>query len=676
MSLESEVNVPQLKHLFQPIMLGSMQLKNRMMMSCMAAGISLDDSGRATDEMIGYYQERAKARPGMMGIGAGAIMPQTSPKKSAICLHADEFVPALKAFVDAVHQYDTNFGIQLWEGGIQAGGTEQLSPSGIGAGVKAVYDSTVGVAEIRVLTRPEIIDIIGRFADGAERCVKAGFDFVEIHAGHGYLISTFMTPHFNRRTDDFGGSFENRTRFLVEILRAVKARVGDRITVGVKMNGDDFLPKDGWTVEDACRVAPVLQREGADYLSISAGVMGAPRLTVPPLYEKQGCYSHLGAEVRKHVTIPVIVTGRIKNPAMANDMLRAGVADVISMGRAMIADPDIVEKARQGQLADIRPCLAECRGCLDQQMRTIMRGERPTTSCIVNPRVGRERDCVEIEGSKKANPRRILVVGGGIAGLEAARRAAFSGHKVTLCETRGWLGGQVRFAAMMPGRQEIGDILPWYERQLNKYGVDVRLNTTADDALLALLKPQVVVVATGSQPLVPQQFTDSLYNVDRIKVVMVDELLEDKVAVGENVLVMGGDQIGMEVADYLSEGGRNVVVAEAHAHFASKLAANDRWYLIGRTIQKAVKKHKNVHNIDVTADEQVYLVTDKGRVHLPGIDTIVMAGERQSNRSFAELAKARGIETHVIGDAKDVVSEDGGTIFVNVAQAYDLARHL
>lgn len=673
---ELQPGVRRFKHVFSPLRIGTMTLQNRLMMSCMAAGAILDDTGRATDEMIGYFEERARSRPGMMGLGAGAIMPQTSSRKTAICLDADEYIPSLAAFVETIHRYDTNFGVQLWEGGIQAGGREQLSPSGIGAGAKAVVDSTQAAPVIKVLSVPEIRDIVVRFADAAERCVKAGFDFVEIHAGHGYLISAFFTPHFNRRTDQYGGSFDNRIRFMLEILRAVRERVGDRITVGVKLNGEDFLAKDGWTLEDACRIGPILEREGADYLSVSAGVMGAPRLTVPPLYEKQGCYSHLGAEVRKHVRIPVVVTGRIKNPLMAEDMLRAGVADVISMGRAMIADSELVEKTRRGQLADIRPCLAECRGCIEQQVRTIMRGERPSSSCIVNPRVVRERQCIEIEGEKKDRPRRILVVGGGITGLEVARRAAFAGHRVTLCESRGWLGGQVRFAAMMPGRQEIGDILPWYERQLGKYQVEVRLNTTVDGALLDALAPEVVVVASGSQPQVPQSFTEGLYHCERIAVLMVDDVLEHREAVGEHILVIGGDQIGMEVADYLSEGGRQVCVAEAHGHFAAKLAANDRWYLVNRTRQKQVKQYKHVHQVEVDADEQVHLVTAQGRVHLPAIDTIVIAADRKSDRAVAELAERRGIETHVVGDAKDVESEDAGTMFVNIAQAYDLARHL
>src|SRR5690606_24238570 len=196
--------------------------------------------------------------------------------------------------------------------------------------------------------------VIGYFGDGAERCARAGFDFVEIHAGHGYLISNFLTPYFNRRTDRYGGDFDGRIRFLIEILRETRQRVGDRLAVGVKVNGDDFLDDGGWTLDQACRLAPILEAEGADYISVTAGVMGAKRLTVPPLYEKQGCFADMAAEVRKHVTIPVATVGRVKNPAMADELIRDGSVDIVCMGRAMIADPDIVDKARRVDLADIR----------------------------------------------------------------------------------------------------------------------------------------------------------------------------------------------------------------------------------------------------------------------------------------------------------------------------------
>ncbi|HEX5806330.1 MAG TPA: FAD-dependent oxidoreductase [Macromonas sp.] len=665
--------MPQLKELFQPLQIGKMEIKNRLTMSCMAAGITLDPTGRATPEMIAYFVERAKTGPGMMGIGAGSVLPPTKTPIYPLALHDDEYIDALKAFVDAVHQHDTKFGIQLWNGGIQGDGV-QLSPSGIGVNVKVVGSDVVVPT---VMSVADIQQAVQHFADGAERCAQAGFDFVEIHAGHGYLISTFMTPFFNRREDAYGGSFENRTRFLLEVLRAVKARVGDRITVGVKINGDDCLPKDGWTLDDACRIAPILQQEGADYLTITAGVMGSPRLTVPPMYEKQGCFADYATAIKQHVSIPVLSVGRIKSPAMANEMIKAGEIDAVAMGRPFIADPQIVEKARNDQLEDVRPCLADCRGCLDQQMRAIQRKEKITTSCIVNPRMGRELDCIDIKDAKKDQPRKVLVVGAGCSGMEAARAAAYAGHQVVLVEKRGWTGGQIRLAAMMPGRHEIGDILPWYDRQLAQLGVDVRLNTSADAALLDALKPDVVVVATGSLPKVPQDFLESLYNVSNIEVHLADEMLEEKVDItGKNIVVVGGEQIGMQLSDYLSEKGQTVTVVEEHGHFAQKMAGNDRWYLTNRIAQKGVKRLKNVSKIEVLPEDDVWLTIGGERTQMPGVDTIVMTSDRQPDRSFAEVAEKMGYETHVIGDASDVLTEDGGTIFSSLAQGYDLGRQL
>lgn len=664
-----------LTELFTPLTIGKLQVRNRIMMPGMSAGMMLDSDARPNDEMIAYYVERAQTCPGLMAIGASAVTPPKKKMRQPMALYEDAAIPAIKKLVDAVHRYDTKFGVQLWNGGTQAGESEQLSPSGIGAMAASVVDQRE-TQVVRALELDEIPEVVGHFAAGALRAKKAGFDFVEIHAGHGYLISAFLAPYFNRRTDRYGGTLENRARFLYEILRAVKAAVGDSMGVGVKINGDDFLPQGGFTLAEACAIAPVLQAEGADYLSVTAGVMGAARLTVPPMYEKQGCFTDLAAAVRKTVSIPVATIGRIKNAAMANDLIAQGVADIVCMGRAMIADSQIVDKARRGDLDDIRLCLADCRGCIDQEMRSIKRGTPGSVSCVVNPRMQRESVCIDIEGASKDNPKKVLVVGAGLAGLEAARRTAFSGHHVTLCESRDWIGGQIRFAAMMPGRQEIADMLPWYARQLAKYGVEIRLNTTVDGPMLGAMAPDVVFVATGSVPAVPQNMLDIVTKAAAIDIVMSDDLLENKLAPGRNILIVGGDQIGMQLADYVSESGARVCVAEAHSHFAQKLAANDRWYLVARTIEKKVRRVKNVHAIQIGEHDDVTLVTDKGREPLLGIDMIVFASERRSNRSLAEIAKAAGIETHVIGDASDVVTEDSGTIFSNIAQAYDVARRI
>ncbi|MGE0830406.1 MAG: FAD-dependent oxidoreductase [Hyphomonadaceae bacterium] len=666
-----------LPELFQPMQVGPMQVANRLMMSGMSAGMMADENGEVAPETVAYFVERARSCPGMMALGATSVVPlPPGVPRRGIVLSSDDIIPSLRRLTDAVHQFDTKLGVQLWNGGGTEGYLPELiSPSGLSSNVRNARDGSgrKRPGQInRALEIEEIPGVIKYFADAAVRCEKAGFDFIEIHAGHGYLISNFMTPLFNRRTDRYGGSFENRVRFLLELLDAVKGAVSGKMGVGVKFNGDDFIGDDGWTVADSCKLAPLLEAGGSHYITVTAGVVGAPRLTIPPMYEPQGCYTFLAEQVKPFVKgIPVGTVGRVKDPRMAHELVSKGKVDFVCMGRPLIADPDIIAKTRRGELEDIRPCLADCRGCADEH---VIRGNH--ASCVVNPRMGRELHLIDIEGASKDNPKNILVVGGGLAGLEAARRAAFSGHKVTLCETRSWLGGQIRLAAMMPKRSEIADMMPWYERQMAKHGVDVRLNTTVDEALIKSLAPDVVIVATGSQPEVPQNMLDAVMSAANVEIMMLDEMLEQKLEAGTKVLVIGGDQNGILAADYLSEGGREVWIAESHGHFGEKLAAHDRWYVLNRVNEKSVHRIKNVHGVEVGGNDDVWLVTESGRELLPGVDTIVFASDRRANRGVAEITNKLGIETHLVGDAYDATSEHSGTIFANIARAYDVARRL
>jgi len=290
--------------------------------------------------------------------------------------------------------------------------------------------------------------------------------------------------------------------------------------------------------------------------------------------------------------------------------------------------------------------------------------------------VGREYLLKEIEGEKKASPKKVLVAGAGCAGLEAARRAAFAGHRVILCERRGWIGGQLKLASLMPKRQEIADIIPWYEKQLNRLGVEIRLNVNVDETLLDSVRPDVLIVATGSLPEASLGFVKGLEHVRDIQIVMVDDLVEQELLTGDHVLIIGGDQIGVQVADYLAEQGKRVIVVERGVHFAAKLAANDRRFLIARLIDAGVRRVKNVYGMEILPTDEVWITTGAGRERLPDIDTIVLAADRRRNAFLAEQAEKKGIECHTIGDASGVEGEGQGTIMAAITAGYDAGRQI
>jgi len=653
-----------LNHLFQPIRIGSMEMENRVVMPGMTVGFGVDEDRCVTPQLISYFTERARSRPGMIILASTLVHPLAlgEPGPRRISLWDDKVWPGLGEMVRAIHRYGVRFGIQLAQMPGRLGSKQSASPS---KGPPAdLADKEISEGEIR--------EIVKSYGEAARRCAEAGFDFLEINAAFEYILSGFLTPLHNNRTDEYGGSFQNRIRFLLEVVREVKAKVGNAVPLGVKMNGDDYLPERGWTLPDACRLAPILEKEGVDCLHVAAGILGSYRWFIPSMYEDQGAYVQLSALVKKHTSLPVMAVVRIKDPVMADDIIGQRKADLVAMGRAHIADPEIVEKARRGDMADIRPCIADCRGCIDPFFRSL----DAEASCTVNPRMGREHLLSEVEGEKTAAPRKVLVAGAGPAGLEAARRAAFSGHEVTVCESKARIGGQLRLAGTMPKREEIEEIIPWYEKQLNKLGVRICLNTAVDEDLLDEISPEVLVLATGSLPEASLGYIKGLENIENVELLMVDELLEEKRLTGDNVLILGGDQIGMQVADYLLEKGKMVYVAEKSGRFAEKMAIMDRFHLEARTKQKGIKRFKNVHEVEVRPTDDVWIASDKGEVQLPKIDTIVLASDRRPNVFLAEVAERKGIETYIVGDAGGVAGEDNATVMTAIATGYDVGRQI
>lgn len=625
-----------MKDLFRPIQIGGMLVKNRIVMSPMGVNFGVDGDGMVTEQLSQYLLARARGGTGMIVVGGGAVQPSGLDLPALPRLWDDCFIPSLKKMTDLVHRYDVKFGMQLLHGGRQTYHDNRVAPSPVPAEgiVKGIP---------RELTIVEIRETIESFGDSARRCQDSGFDFVEVHGAHGYLVTQFLAPNSNKRTDEYGGCLENRIRFLLEIVRNIKRKCGAQFPVGIRINGDDYI-KNGWTIQDTKKIAPILELEGADYLHISAGIYGSfpPGITIPSMYAEQGCFLHLADEVKRTVHVPVIAVGRIKNPIHANRIIRDGKADMVSMGRAHLADPDLANKAKAGRLSEIRPCIGCCMGCIHQLFSLA------ECTCVMNPAVNREYLLKEIEETK--NPKRILVIGAGPAGLAFSRLAGLRGHKVTIVEEQSCIGGMVRLAAIPPGRSDLLDMIKYFERELNRIkNVEIRLNVSLDNKMIDEIRPEAAVLASGSLPGIPHQ--QGLFDT-AMAVHTVIDVLEETSVLTEPTIILGGGQAGLQVADFLAERGTEVVVLNRERHFASEMPANDRVFLMERLKTDRVKLYKDVQIHEFLPNGATFY-SGKDFHTVDGFDHLVISEGMKSTRHAADLLRAEGIELHIIGDAKN-----------------------
>ncbi|MFO7708941.1 MAG: FAD-dependent oxidoreductase [Desulfobacterales bacterium] len=620
-----------LEHLFSPIRLGRMHVRNRLVMPPMSVNFGVDEQGMVTERHRAYLAARARAGTGMIVVGGGAVHPDGLDLPKMPPAWDDRFIPALGLLAAEVKRHGARIGLQLLHGGRQAFHDRRVAPSPLPslAVVKGVP---------RELRRDEILELVVCHAQAARRARDAGFDFVEIHAAHGYLISEFLAPNANLRTDDYGGPFENRTRFLLEILAAVKHRCGSDFPVGVRYNGTDHLD-GGWTLEDAVRLAPRLEAAGADWLHVSAGVYGSYPVTIPSMYEPFGLFVHLAEAVKRTVAIPVIAVGRIKDPVMADRLIAEGRADMVAMGRAHIADPELAAKAAQGRLHELRPCIGCCRGCIESVLAL---GE---ATCVMNPEVGREY--LLEQSPPAAAPRKILVVGAGPAGLSCARLLALRGHRVVVLEERNRAGGALFFAAKAPGRSELWELVAYFLAELERLEVEIRFDTALTPALVGELKPDAAVVATGAAPRFPE--ITGLFD-SGLELSTAADVLCGAVVPGARVAVLGSDQAAMVTADFLAQGGREVSVLGG-AHVAPELAPNDRTSLRRRLSAAGVRLYKRAFIRQFGVDG-IRIDHAGGRETLCGIRDLVIADGFRSERKAAEMLSRMGVETHILGDAK------------------------
>ena len=625
-------------YLFSNIAIRGLELKNRIIMAPMGTGFF--EKGLVTSQAKEFYLARAKGGAGLIIVGAVYITWPETADLSSIGLFAhmkdDSAIAGWQELIRELHQYGTKVGIQIFHPGRQitlsSWGEQPVGPSPLA--------STVTNTIPRELTLDEIEGLVQLFSDSAKRAEESGFDLIEIHGAHGYLISSFVSPYSNKRQDNYGGTLENRARLALQIIKRIKEKVSPDIPVGIRFNGQDNID-GGFTLIEAKLLASFLEKSGIDFLDISAGIYGSyPSLV--PMGEPQGCFIPLAEEIKKVVQLPIIGVGCIKEPEFANHLIQEGRVDLVALGRTLIVDPDWPKKAASGKSDDIRMCISCNQGCLDRIEESLLSSRPVSITCLLNPVVGKESKMIPVTTKK---PKDILVIGGGPAGLTASRVAAQRGHRITLVEEKQDLGGQFRLAAMPPTKQDIKEAIAFMEREAKQAGVIIKAGQPYTENLLKNLKPKIVIVATGARPLIP-----SIPGIENEIIVTAHDILSGKAQAGKQVLIIGGGQVGLETADYLSLQGRIVQVVEMMDRFATGMGSVSWMNLRRRLVRQGVKLTKSCMFKEFSGGK--VMVVRQGRQEtIEGIDTIVLAVGAVPNNVFINEIKTYVREVYIIGDA-------------------------
>jgi 2,4-dienoyl-CoA reductase (NADPH2) len=667
-----------------------------------------EKDGQVGERVQRYYEERARGGVGLIIVGVGAIAhPAGACIPNQIGISSDVFLPRLQDLTKRLHSRGARVAIQLQHSGkvatqdmgagrplwvpsiapLKAGDLfNDLTPEEI-AGITSYLAQPGAKLEFHEMTRQDIRQLVEWFAVAAERARRAGFDGVEIHAAHGYLLSSFLSPSTNRRRDDYGGPLENRARLLVEVIRGVRERVGADYAVWCRLDSKEFRTENGITEEDARRTAELAEAAGVDAIHVTAyadATSGVAFTDAPLVHERCG-YVTLAEAIKKRVRVPVIVVGRIE-PEDAEEILKAGRADFIGMGRKLLADPELPRKLAEGRPAEVRPCIY-CYTCVGKIYLN------QPVSCAVNPATGRE---AEFQVVPAPAPRQVLIIGGGPAGMEAARIAALRGHRVTLCEKQGRLGGTLHLSSLVYAAN--AKLVEYLETQVRKLPIDLRLGEEVTPSLMRDLQPDVVLVAVGAKlepPAIP--------GVDRANVLSGDDLRSlltrsdgrvaaEKLSVrqrallgvgswlgisdrldrarelsrrwmplGKRVAVLGGGLVGVEIAAFLSERGREVTLLEEAKTLAAEMALPRRWRVLHELREGGVRLLTETR-VEAILDEGVlYRDRQAQRQTLPA-DSIILATSPKPNRGLADALAGMVAEVHLLGDCKGVGYIEGALL--------------
>lgn len=622
--------------LFEKGRIGPLTIRNRAVMSPMGTDLA-DTNGNASPRLIAYYAERAKGGIGLIiNEYTGVDDVDSIPTQHNLRIAQDYNVKAAEELVRTVHQYGAKIFAQLHHGGATSKsaftGRQNLSPSGV--------PMAPGGEVPREMTLEDIQRVQGKFVAAAVRCKKAGYDGVELHAAHGYLMTQFLSEYYNRRTDDYGGSLENRCRFIDEVIAAIRAKLGS-YPISVRICGDEMTAQEGfWDLEGGLAIAKHLEAQGIDCINISNGSAWNGNANCEPFSYTPGWKKHVAKAFKDALSIPVIATNTVKDPDFAEQLLEEGVSDFVAMGRSQFADPEFMNKAKAGHPERIRKCI----GCMYCRER-LLGGAMPV-ECSLNPRLGAEYRYRWQDLQKNGNGRSVVVVGGGPGGLECAVILAKRGFAVTLLEQGAALGGTLNIAKLLPFKANLQGVVDVLAAEAGELGVTIQLNTTATPELVAAMEPVGVFLAVGAPPVVPR----SIPGVE--KAVLAEDVILGKVPCGEKVALIGTGLTGLECAEMILEQGRGLTMVEMNPTVGQGI-----YNVVFNDIMSRIKPHApeilTSHKLTAVTDGGAE-VTDlaSGETKRIDADTVVLALGTRDQAPLADAFEAAGLRTVLVGSAE------------------------
>lgn len=617
-------------HLFSPFRVRGLALKNRVVLPAM--GTRFCEDRHVTQRLIDYHVARARSGCALNIVEVSSVHTPSAPSMF-VSISEDEYVPGHRALVDAIHEAGGTAGVQLWQGSIAVGMDPQA---------QMLVASDLPLAPgftLPAVTREQIDEVVACYGEAARRAREAGYDCVEFHCAHNYLPHSFLSGGINHRTDEYGGSLENRARFPLACIRAIREAIGEDMALFMRIDAHDDFLEGGMTIEDTIEFCRWAADAGVDVLDVSRGniVSAANAYEVPPIDLPPAFNVDNAARIRRETGVPTIGVGRINTPQLAEEILAEDNVDLVVMGRAQLADPDFVAKAREGRVDDIVYCVGCDQGCLDG-FADMERFEAIT--CLRNPQLGHETDWAL---APAASPKRVAVVGGGMAGLMAARTLKLRGHEPVVFEATDRLGGQFVTAGVAPGKAEMAAAARSQGEQVERLGVEVRRRAPFTPETLAAEKFDELIVANGAEPVT--------LGLEGRAPVAVD-VLEGRAQVPEGpVVVIGGGLVGLEVADQLATAGHPVTVVEMLEQAGADLGAARKSMVMMKMAQLGVDIRTGTRFVEL-ADGGATVEKDGARETLPGAVVVAVGSRPVDNAGLLEAARAAGIPVHVIGDAK------------------------